>query len=62
MRNTRVIALVHRSCFRDAPVEVLRLVAPVGARDELGAPIEVDRLKDMTKKHKVSWTAEQKVS
>ena len=50
MRNTTVIAL-FQMCTLRAPVEVPRRAAPVGARDELGAPIEADRLKDMTKKH-----------
>ena len=48
MRNTRVIALVKTN-LRAAPAELLRIPAPVGARDELGAPIEADRLNDMTR-------------
>ena len=41
LRNTRVIALVKTN-LRAAPTELLRL-APVGAREEPGAPIEADR-------------------
>ena len=46
MRNTRVIALVQTN-FRAAPAELARMQAPVGARDEPGAPIEADRKNDM---------------
>ena len=48
MRNTTVIAL-FQMCTLRAPVEVPLALAPVGARDELGAPIEADRLNDMTR-------------
>ena len=33
--------------FRAAPAELLRMLAPVGARNEPGAPIEADRKNDM---------------
>ena len=61
MRNTRVIALVKTN-LRAAPTELLRMLAPVGARDEPGAPIEADRLNDMkqirasSSSKRPSWT------